>query len=333
MTNPSRAQSLGKIQVQIAAVLVLAAAYVMVWPGLRPVDPLSPVAFIVEGGLARLVCFALLVWAMSAVTAVITVSSRAEGALLAAMVGAGAVSLRTAPFRPLLWTFDRSMRGLYVGLAVETLLYAVVILVALAVVVFVRRRIASFQPGWVQLDSPLPAPPQKGLPAPARFFTLEELWGQAMNLFRKPAGSVAARLSPQARAEVVRTAMGFLAVGLLVSLALLWILLQSVERGQVLFALAVAMWLGVLAAHQVFATSYVALAWLIPIALGVILYAIAGVSYSGMSPQEWMQVAAYAQVLPADWLSAGAGGALFGCWTSIRIYELRYLEKLQETGV
>ncbi|MCJ7543174.1 MAG: hypothetical protein MUP47_01195, partial [Phycisphaerae bacterium] len=120
------------------------------------------------------------------------------------------------------------------------------------------------------------------------------------------------------------------ALALAVGLAVLTVLLQSSRRGQVLFALlasfAVAAWL----AQRLLPAPHVEAYLLAPVVAALVLYALASVASYGPRPEAWAAVPLHARVLPVDWLTAGCGGAMFGCWVGQRMQEGKLLDRLEE---
>jgi hypothetical protein len=126
-----------------------------------------------------------------------------------------------------------------------------------------------------------------------------------------------------------------LAVGLGVALVMLWLLLRSPERGQILFALLVSFVLAALIAHQLLPSRHSMLMWTLPFVVAMFLYAMGAALDLGESPRAWAIVPLRARALPIDWMTAGCGGAFLGYWLSARIHEMRFIEKrerLQQKG-
>jgi hypothetical protein len=288
---------LEKVQVQLATLLSLALVYYVSWSYMEPRDPGGPVSFAATGSYGQMILFALTVWALAAVGAVLTVSARPEGAMLAAFIGAGGVSLHSTSIRPLLWNWAGRLSGLYWVLIVEMILLGLLVSLTVVVVVLLRRLIERFKPSWAWRP-PLVA----GLP---------------------PAAAGQHRGRPQ---QLARCAYCLL-LGVFGSAVLLLLLMQSGERGQTLFAVLISFVLSSLVAHQVFPSCSSAVAWATPVVTGVMFYALASASLSGVPPDAWAKTPFYAYALPVDWMTAGGGGALLGFWTSQRIHEFRHFEK------
>jgi hypothetical protein len=238
---------------------------------------------------------------ISVACAVLTVSARPCGALLAAMVGVGGVSLRSADFRTLLWLRQDSLAGLFRLLVAETVLLAIVLLVAVLIIGCVRSLV-----GWL-VPRAVWRPPTSA--------------GPSSGLDNDPRAGPTAGLGPWGQSLVSAT------LALLIGLAVVAILLQSPQRGQVLFAVLAAFTLAGFVTDRVLPAPRKEAYLLAPLAAGVVLYALASVGSYGTLPQEWANVPVYAQVLPVDWLTAGCGGVMLGCWTGQRTADDKLLEQ------
>ncbi|NQU76562.1 MAG: hypothetical protein HQ546_09650, partial [Planctomycetes bacterium] len=100
-----------KIQVEVAAVAALAAMYFWGWGIIKPTDVDGVAVFLHGGGPGRLIGLAVVVWLLAGVSALLTMSARPEGALLATMVGVGGASLHSEPMRFLLMRHDENISG------------------------------------------------------------------------------------------------------------------------------------------------------------------------------------------------------------------------------
>ena len=326
---------LEKIQIQLATVIAGVAVYAAAWPLVRPWDVEGPVAFLPTGDAGGAVAFALIVWLVAGVTALATVRARPEGALVATLLACGAVSIRSPQICSLLWRRSDALGGMYAGMMVETLLLAVVLVGAVAVVALVRSLVATVRPGWLWRD---PIERLDGGPAaddrPAGW---SQRWGREMALllgFRPRASGLPVETSqdgsaprPAVGTEGVARAGGCLAVALAAALVLLWLLLRSSERGQILFAILVSFVLAALLAHQLMPSRHSMLMWVLPFAVAAFLYGAGAGMSLGDSPRAWTAVPLRARALPIDWLTAGCGGVFLGYWLSARIHEMRFIEK------
>ncbi|MFW6133186.1 MAG: hypothetical protein ACOC8F_04760 [Planctomycetota bacterium] len=310
---------LEKVQVQLAAVAAVALVYFALWPVLRPSDPCDPLVLVAGGTLRSTAVFAGVLWFLAAACAVVTVSARPEGALMAGVLGAGGASLRSAQMRGLLWTWDGPLAGVFPWLIAELALLAALLLVAAGIVDVVRRLIAIVRPGWVRRTAPvLSGRGGDDRPAPA---TLLGLFGP-----RGDGGDAARTRTARATAARSLAAAG---AALAVGVVLVLLLLRSPDRGQILFALVAAFLLAALAAHQAFPTVRSVVILCVPIVAGAGFYLLSGVQ-SPDQPEAWKLLPHYARILPADWLTGGCGGALIGYWMSERINEMRHLEQRRE---
>ena len=113
----------------------------------------------------------------------------------------------------------------------------------------------------------------------------------------------------------------FLAV--IVAVALLFLLQQADDRGQVVFAVSVSFFLAMLAANQVAPGPFALVAMLLPPIVATIVYALDGRTIYPPTSQGWANVKPYAMVMPLDWATFGLAGALLGYRASARLTELR----------
>lgn len=310
---------LEKVQVQLAAVAAVALVYFALWPLLRPSDPFDPLVLLLAGGAGSTVAFALTLWMLSALCAVITISARPEGGLMAAVLGAGGASLHSAQIRGLLWSWEGRLSGLYPAMIGELLMLAAMLLAAALIVDLVRRGIASIRPGWLHKHAREHEP---DLPAPA---TPRRTLTGFLGLLRE--GGRKRRSADRGRTAL--RMLGCLGLGLVASCAVLLLLLRSPDRGQILFAVVAAFLLGGLAAHQTLPVRHSFVVWAVPILAGVGFYLLAGVT-APADATRWSELPYYARILPIDWLTAGCGGSLVGYWSSERINDIRHIERKQQ---
>ena len=331
-----------KLQVQIIPAAAVLAVYFLFWPLIRPNGPLTAVAFFPMGGYGALGAFVAALWALAAICGALMVTCRPESAMIAAAFGAGGVSLRSARIRSLLWSRQPDVGSLFSELAGETVVLLVAAVGAGLIVLIVRKAISRAQPRWVWTDplaklseeqrKKVKDPPTKPL----------AYWGDPLlvvivAIHRKVMALVGHRGSAHAgektdRATAVFRAVGFVIVGMAVGAALLAVLAQSADRGQILFALVASFVLGSLIAQQTFPTPYGIIAWAVPMLTALIVYWCAGSISASVATSDWTRVPLYGRALPVDWLTAGGGGALLGHWISARIHEQRHLPDEQPTG-
>jgi len=290
-----------KLTVQVAAVAALAGGYFLAFPAMRGSDPELAVAFMPTGSYVQGMVFAVMVLVLAAACALLTLPARPEGALVAALIGAGGVSARSPGFRTLLWTQSGGLGGLYLGLIAEVAFLAVVLAGAFAVIGLVRRVMTAAWPGLVW------KPPTEG--------------AASSGSPRPPQGR-----SARAGTDLGRS-LGAMGLELALGMVLLLVFLQSSDRGQVIFALLAGFALAVIAANRLCPVRESHFFWLAPMAVAVLFYLLGWVSSAGASSGNWTAVPLYANILPVDWLTAGCGGAALGYWISQRAGESRYSEE------
>jgi hypothetical protein len=288
-----------KLTVQFAAAAGLAMVYFLAGPALRGVDPQSATAFLATGRYVEAAVLAVMVLVLSAACALLTLPSRPEGALLAALIAAGGISARSPQFRTLLWRQSDGLGGLYAGLIAEVVVLTAVLLAAYAVISLVRRVMAGAWSGIVWK----PSQPAQGGPPGGR---------QQRRTDKKP--------------DHPAKSLGGMGLALAMGMALVLVFLQSGDRGQVIFALVAGLALAVMAADRLCPVSHSGYFLLMPMAAAVLFYLLGWVSSAGASAGNWTAVPLYARVLPIDWLTAGCGGASLGYWISQRATESRQFE-------
>ena len=84
---------LEKIQVELAAAVAAAVVYFWAAPALPLSDPQWPIVFLPTGNLGAAASAALVIWGLTVLCVLATVSARAEGSMLAALIGS-VLSLR-----------------------------------------------------------------------------------------------------------------------------------------------------------------------------------------------------------------------------------------------
>jgi hypothetical protein len=307
-----------KVQVQVATALAVVVVYFVAWPLVAPDDPAGPVAFLATGSYAGIAAFAVLLCVLAGLCAAVTVTSRPESALLAAAFGAGGVSLRSPQIRSLLWTRNADIGPLFGGMIAELLMLGAVAIAAIVIAACVRRAVASVSGRWLWKTPLVDAAGRPGVPPSPVEPYLRRLFSGVTS----PKGG-----DPKQDATVRRAQYaGCFLLSLVLAMVLLVVLLQSAERGQVLFSLVASFALAVLVAHQAFPVRNGSFLWLVPVVAGVVFYAMAWRAAPD-GALEWSAIRLYARALPVDWLAAGGGGALLGYWLSERIHEARHLEQ------
>lgn len=308
-----------KIQVEAAAVAALAAMYFLFWQWVKPSDVDGAVVFFPLGAFKEFAAFVAAVWLLAAGVALLTTSARPQGALLAALVGAGGVSLRSQPMRLLLMRFEPP--GSLLGpLMLELLAMVVVLMGAMAIIQLVRRAVARVRPGWVRpdgADSPAAGPQRVNVP----LFLLSGLW-HPQALLRLPAGGRQAR---QSAGDVVVACLASLGLTVLIGLVLMKVILFDTSRGQILFSVAAAFFVGAAVATYFFPVNSPLPCWIAPVLLGLLFYAKAA-TVGDAGVLTWTRVDAFTHILPVDWLAAGCGGAVGGYWLACRVHEAKHAE-------
>ncbi len=296
-----------KLQVLLAAVAAVGAV-LLLGDRLLPVGPGEPVLLVVSAAPALLGAAGLTLGLALAV-GLLTLWARPAGAIGAMLLGLGALSLLSPPLRNTLWYRPGPLEQVFPAMALELLLWAGLVLLGQVVLLAVRVGVWRLRPGWFAL-------PTDARPAG---------W----------AGSLAGVVAAESPAEAPRVAGGLtnfwaiaggaLLVGLGVATVLLQGLLQSPDRGQIVFAVLVSFYLGGLVAHQVFPTRLIPVAWLMPLGVGSVFYVLAAIAPLGQGPIAWVRVSLLARVLPVDYLALGGAAAVMGFWTSQRLAIARRL--------
>ena len=295
----------------------LAVVYFGLWPILQPWDSQGPVAFISTGSIQQLVYFATIVWIFAAVFGILTVNTRPEGALLAVFISAAGVSLRSQQIRSVIWANHDGLPGMFGQMIIEVLILALVLFVA-ANMIFLFRRIAGLLKPDLQWKSPLPT----GKTEKLNLLTGLLLGGQA---------DVDYGQEKNAKSKALLDILFFLAITLGISVVmLLFVVMQSPQRGQIIFALFASFLVAAMVAHHKFPTPYMIVAWVMPVLVAVVFYALAALTDIGNLPQGWVDVPLYARALPVDWITAGGGGSIVGVWISHRIREAHHFEKIEQ---
>jgi len=332
--NQRRIHWFEKFQVQLATAAVLAATYFALWPLLRNCDPQEPLTFLADGA-DRTLTLAIAFWAIACICAAGTAGGRPEGAMVAALIGLGGLSLRSPPMRALLWAHMNSAAALYGTLILEILLLACVVAVAEVTVGLTRRLTGLVAPGWKWRDpsaklsdkqrEELGEVPLGGKPVQGGL-----LLDVLLAVFSRPMRRQPSPAHATPRSWMVKAA-SFLALATVIATVLSLLLMRSSDRGQILFALLVSFFLGSLVSHQKFPCGLSALCWIMPVVVGVCFYALGAASSMGPGPQGWIEVGYYARALPIDWITAGGGGAMLGYWASSRIHQMRRIERQEQT--
>ncbi len=300
---------LEKAHVQAAAAAALAFMWFVGWRLVQPEDPQSALTFIPTGHYACFAVFAALVLAFAVGCALVTLPARPEGALLATLVGAAGLSLRSAPMRTVLWQFP-DPRWVFLKLAVEALLMVAVLFAAAAVILLVRSVFRRLAPRWVwkeqpeQLSGGDEQPGGQGRPSEP---------GEPATTLRAGAARAGACLLMEMAAATVLLVLTF----------------RSPDRGQIAFALAGSFFLSALIAHQTFPARAAAACWLGPVVMAVAVFALGYLVADYPDQPTWHAALLVAQnlplraALPVDWMTLGGAGAVGGFWLSRRFHYAR----------
>jgi hypothetical protein len=337
---------LEKLQVEFAGAAALAVTFFIVGPMHGSWDPQWPATFVPTGSVGGLLSLALLVWLLATACALLTISARPEGALLATLVGAAGVSMHSAPIRVLFWSKEASLAGVFIQLIAELLVLFVIVLGAVHIIHQIRALITRLYPNWMW----------KGR-ITAESYSPQTTLAKSVSTHREPEDSPSwilwflspighsfldqirlsdnmSFISPQQQAKSRKTALvctiSCLAATVLYSSILLMLLMRSSLRGQIIFALFASFLLATLIAHQQFATRFSLAAWAAPLVTGIVFYMLAMASSGNTGTNIWIEVQPFARALPIDWMTAGAGGSVLGYWISERIHELRHIERHAE---
>lgn len=334
---------LEKLQVELAALLALVAVYALIAPGLMPADPEQPITFVPGGRFGSLLRLAGLLWLVAAGCSLLTMSTRPEGTIVAALLGAAGVSMYSPPLRGLLWTRVDGVAGVFLQMQAEVLLMFVVLLGMAFVVAATRAALAVLLPRlrWRSPVAHLPGadPHGKVWRVPSKEELAKSEGAQVLGMLVGPLAvfegilrSLGLALRGKGRGRATRRQLivvtaSFLVVGLFIAIACMFLLLRSPDRGQILFAQVAGFFVAVLVAHQFFATPLSLAAWIMPVVAALLLYGLAAAATAGGGPDTWAQIPQYARALPIDWMTAGCGGAVLGYWTSERIHEAKHIEE------
>ncbi|MCK5557090.1 MAG: hypothetical protein KAJ01_01845 [Candidatus Hydrogenedentes bacterium] len=330
---------LEKTQVLLTTGVLLGVVYFGIGWWFRPADPLGPIALLPSGGIGKLLGIVVVLLVLAAAAAVTTTRSRPEGAVMVALFGLGGVAMLSGPMQTLLWSYTAPIRSLYLQMIGEVLILAIGIMLGEGLAGLVRSSIARIRPTWLwtnrlgglsdqqrkALKESEVDPKLEKIILSGDFLSVSSgmrntlLW----NLLTLP--SHAGNINPAQKKAFwaqLRRGLGCLFSGVLGGIILLVLLMQSTERGQILFALFVGFILAAMFAHHLFPVRTFFVAWMMPILTAVLFYALAVISGTGNRPQY--------QALPIDWLTAGAGGAILGFWISGRRRETNIFETLDQ---
>jgi len=299
--SPLQRHWLEKLQVQVAGVGALAIGWFACWHLIKPWQPHGAISFLPHGDYAGLAVYAATAWGLSAACALMTLSARPEGALVATLAGMAGLGLRSGPMRMLLWQQQDPAR-LFSLLALETLALGAVLAGAAAIVALVRAAGRKALGRWV--------------------------WSEP------EAEADGGEAGPRRRQVTMHPAVQMAGAGLMemaLALILLVYTFRSTDRGQVAFALAASFFLAALAAHCVFPIRRSLPFWLGPIVMALAVFSLGSTGVAPTSGPTWHSALMVARdwplraALPVDWLAMGGAGATAGFWISRRMHDARGL--------
>jgi hypothetical protein len=329
-----------KIQVQLAVLVLGLAVYVGLWPLVSPPDAAAPLALLSISGFGATLAAVLGLWLLALLAGGLTLHMRPSAGMVVAVLAFGGLALRSEKINVLLWRNGPGGGGAFGPLIIEQLVLLVALVVASQLAAVGRALAARIRPGWVW------QPPRAKLAAPVEQSSLDlPAWMQGVLLFlagrlvvgrqRLSAGRVPEPFlltdgpdAPTAREIFTRLGLGLL-TALIASQVLLFLLAQSDQRGQILFALGASFFLAALAGNLLYPTRLYAAYAILPLLVGVGHY-IYGTSAVVTTWGGWAQLPITTRALPIDWTTLGAGGALAGFWVASRIREAKWFEKQQE---
>ncbi len=320
-----------KRQVQLATAGGLLIVYLLLWSSLRAWDPAAPVSIVAKGGYAAFGVVALTVLALAAVCGVITVGLRPASALLATLIGAAAVSIRSPSIRALLWSHQDQFDMLFAKLIGEVLLLASLVACASLIIYLIHRVASRLNPkwGWRERADKLAGKQEDDeySDAGGADAASPPLLLAVIRVTRLASVEKAKRR--QATAVVVQ-ALYCIGLGTLIAIAMVLVVMKSSDRGQIIFALLVSSFVAAFAAYEIFPARSNLPGMAMVVLSAVALYALAAVmSISGIH-NAWTGVKPFGQALPIDWLTAGGGGALLGYWVSSRAKEVKHGQQIEE---
>jgi len=329
---------LEKLQVQFAGFAALAVVFFCVGPIHGWWDPQWPATYIPTGSFLALLQLALLVWAMAAVCAIVTITARPEGTLFATLVGAMGVSMHSTQIRVLVWSNEGSLAGLFLQLIVELLVLFVIVVGAIHIIWRIRALMSRAFPklmwtGRITAETVIDDP-QDAVAAARRHSEMlgglhkMGFLGGLLGGILGPEGMpiMSSKQEGKNRKAILVCTASCLTATILYSSILLMLLMQSAERGQIIFALFASFLLATIIAHQQFATRFSVAAWSAPLITGIVFYMLAIAASGDVEANVWTRVQLFARALPIDWMTAGGAGAVLGYWISERVHELRHLE-------
>ncbi len=339
MMNARRIFFLEKLQVVLTAVAALGLVYWIIQLWFVPSDPLGPIVFLPDGSFGKLLFLGVILWGLAGVAGLTTTFSRPEGAVATALIALGGLSLRSHPMRPLMWSKNGSMSGMFIQMIIEVLLMGVMLGIAVVIIIYLRRLTARRFPRlmWCDRMGSLTADQIQTLETVnskfnSSWFLKDPVMGYLLKrVDRKSSDAKGQKPDKSARIaqrEQLQRAIGCLIAGIAIGLLLLSLLLRSTTRGQVLFALFAAFMLSEIIAQQLYPTRSLLIACVTPFVAAILVYAAGAYAGTDSGGDFWAVLAPQFQALPIDWLTTATGGSVLGLWTSDRMREIRISEIL-----
>ena len=325
-----------KFQVQIAAAVLALGVYAGLWPLLAPADTEAPLIFLARGAWGGLLLMALVAWALAFLAGIATVHLRPAAGPLVAVLGVAGLSLHSPKINVHLWQYEPQWAAAYIPMIVELALLLVVLVGAVQMAGLGRRLIGGWRPVWQWKD---PQYAEAGAsdaataahPAAVKACRVLAALTTGAWLGPRPATqppALPADLESPPLETLKRLGLACLTVLVLMEVVL-FLLAQSADRGQVLFAVGAAGLLASMGATMAFPTRLYLPMVVVPplVGIGHYIYAmvVARPTFTG-----WANLPLTARALPIDWLTLGAGGALAGYWIAARIREARFFEAQQQ---
>jgi len=328
---------LEKLSLQAMAIAAMAIVYFLIAGLWRPSDPQAGMSLVLSSNLNGTVGLLLTIWGLAAVIGAITVFMRPHGAMLIVLFGASGFALRSASIRAWLWQYGADLTPMYGGLILELVAGSIVLFVSAVIVDATRRFVAEVRPDWLW-QSPLEDLTAEQLAAITHGQAQDVTESTRVSRYLRPAGSLVAlfkgvvseRRSGATSLGYAGRSIAAVAMTLAIGMAAVMLLMQSPDRGQVLFALLAGFFLAALIVHVIFSPRHSMVIMAAPVLAGVLSYVLGAVTSVDRSPVGWAHVKLYARALPVDWLFAGSAGVLLACWVAHRHHEWKTMERIYE---
>jgi len=290
---PERIHWMEKLQVQVAVVGAVGAVFLHFWRCAQTTAPVGPATFLPTGSTGGLLGAGVMFLVLAVVCGLVTVTSRPEGALAAALLGLGGISLRSRSVELLFQQREGEFAAVYGQMGLELVVLAAIVLAGIGAILAIRWLVARVRPGWLWRD------PTEGLAAPVE----------------------------ESGRKKLLASLACVGMTVVIAAVLVPVLMRSSLRGQIVFAVLASSTVAVLIAHQIQPAPVGMLIWLAPVGVGVLYYVLGAI---WVGDGGWMGIRVQAQALPIDWVAAGGGGATLGYWISARMHEVKLLEQEEE---